>query len=172
MTPIYLSIGSNIDRERSIRFTVGALQEAFGALEISTVYESAAVGFAGENFYNLVVGFESALSRESIQEILHQIEEEGGRERGAQKFTSRTVDIDLLLYGDLDLQAQSIDLPRAEIFQYAFVLRPLAEIAGGRHHPQTRQTYAEIWAQFDQSSQPLWEAALQFDQNGQNSRNH
>ena len=162
MPQIYLSLGSNIDRDHSIRQAIQQLTEQYGTLQISTVYESEAVGFEGDAFYNLVVGFESDLGWEEIQQQLRQIEEENGRERGAEKFSPRTLDIDLLIYGDLDLQAQGIDLPRAEIFNYAFVLRPLAEIAGERRHPQTGERYDALWGQFDASTQPLWAAPLQF----------
>lgn len=161
MPRIYLSIGSNIDRDRSIRQGVEQLQQTFGEMVISTVYESEAVGFEGDAFYNLVVGFGSELSCEEIQQQLRQIEEQNGRERSAEKFNPRTLDIDLLLYGDLDLQDQGIDLPRAEIFEYAFVLRPLAEIAGDECHPQTGESYRHLWDQFDQQKQPLWPAVLQ-----------
>ncbi len=162
MPQVYLSLGSNIDRDHSIRQAVAQLTERFGTLEISTVYESDAVGFEGDSFYNLVVGFESNLGWETIQQQLRRIEEENGRERGAEKFSPRTLDIDLLIYGDLDLQADGIDLPRAEIFKYAFVLRPLAEIAGERRHPQTGERYDALWRRFDASTQPLWAAPLQF----------
>ena len=96
MTQIYLSIGSNIDREYSVVQGVRALQNRFGELVISAVYESAAVGFAGDAFYNLVVGFKSELSWEDIQQQLRKIEDDNGRERSAEKFKSRTLDIDLL----------------------------------------------------------------------------
>lgn len=160
MPQVYLSLGSNIDREQSIRQAIQQLTAHYGALQISTVYESEAVGFEGGAFYNLVVGFQSELAWEEIQQQLRQIEEENGRERESEKFTSRTLDIDLLIYGDLDLQGQGVDLPRAEIFSYAFVLRPLAEIAGGEVHPQTGERYDQLWERFDASTQPLWPAAL------------
>ncbi len=162
MPRIYLSIGSNIDRDRSIRQGVAALQQQFGEMTISTVYESEAVGFEGDAFYNLVVGFDAELPWREIQQQLRQIEEENGRERSAEKFNPRTLDIDLLLYGDLDLQHEGIDLPRAEIFEYAFVLRPLAEIAGDECHPQTGERYRDLWGQFNPEKQPLWPAPLQF----------
>ncbi len=162
MPQIYLSLGSNIDRDKSIRRAVEQLTKRYGTLQISTVYESEAVGFEGDAFYNLVVGFESETGWQEIQQQLRQIEEENGRERGSEKFSPRTLDIDLLLYGNLDLQSQGVDLPRAEIFKYAFVLRPLAEIAAEVPHPQTGQGYGELWEKFDQQSQPLWEAELQF----------
>ncbi len=162
MPQIYLSIGSNIDRERSVQQAISRLRELFGELSISTVYESEAVGFDGDDFYNLVVGFDSNMDLEMIQHHLHEIEEDNGRERGAEKFNPRTLDLDLLIYGNLDLQQQGIDIPRAEIFEYAFVLRPLAEIAGNECHPQTGERYGQLWAQFNHSSQPLWPASLQF----------
>ena len=153
----YLSLGSNIDRERSIRQAIYQLTEQFGEMTLSTIYESDAVGFEGEAFYNLVVGFDSELGWQLIQQKLRQIEEENGRERGSEKFSSRTLDIDLLLYGDLNLQDQGVDLPRAEIFRYAFVLCPLAEIAGEARHPQSGESYAALWAAFadNSQSQPL-----------------
>jgi len=153
LTQIYLSIGSNIDREYSVVQGVRALQNRFGELVISAVYESAAVGFAGDAFYNLVVGFKSELSWEDIQQQLRKIEDDNGRERSAEKFKSRTLDIDLLIYGKLDLQDKGVDLPRAEIFEYAFVLKPLAEIAGAELHPQTGKSYSRIWGEFEKSEQ-------------------
>ncbi|MBT3309089.1 MAG: 2-amino-4-hydroxy-6-hydroxymethyldihydropteridine diphosphokinase [Gammaproteobacteria bacterium] len=162
MPQVYLSLGSNIDREQSIQQAIKQLTAEYGLLKISTVYESEAVGFEGDAFYNLVVGFETDLQWEQVQQQLRQIEEDNGRERGSEKFSSRTLDIDLLIYGDLDLQKQGVDLPRAEIFKYAFVLRPLAEIAGTECHPQSGESYAEIWERFDSTPQSLWAAALQF----------
>ncbi len=162
MPRIYLSIGSNIDRERSVKLAVEQLRKIFGELTISTVYESEAVGFDGDAFYNLVVGFDSESGLNDIQQQLRTIETNNGRERGAEKFNPRTLDLDLLLYGDLDLQDQGVDIPRAEIFEYAFVLKPLAEIASGECHPQTGEEYGVIWNKFDRSIQPLWPAPLQF----------
>ncbi|MBC8519473.1 MAG: 2-amino-4-hydroxy-6-hydroxymethyldihydropteridine diphosphokinase [Gammaproteobacteria bacterium] len=162
MPRIYLSIGSNIDREQSVSRAVEQLREDFGGLTVSTVYESEAVGFDGDAFYNLVVGFDSEMGLNEIQQQLRTIETENGRERGAEKFNPRTLDLDLLLYGDLDLQDRGVDIPRAEIFRYAFVLRPLSEIAGNERHPQTGEQYSTIWDGFDHSSQPLWPAPLQF----------
>ncbi len=155
MPRVYLSIGSNIDRERSIRQGIRQLREQFGGLTLSTIYESEAVGFEGDAFYNLVVGFDSDLGWQEIQQRLRQIEEDNGRERGAEKFNPRTLDLDLLLYGDLDLQEQGVDLPRAEIFEYAFVLKPLAEIAGEERHPQTGERYDRLWERFDQQPDQL-----------------
>jgi 2-amino-4-hydroxy-6-hydroxymethyldihydropteridine diphosphokinase len=141
-----VSIGSNIDRERNIRSAVKALNLHFGPLTLSSVYETQAQGFSGDPFYNLVAGFETSLSADAINTILHGIENQHGRLRGEQKFSSRTLDLDLLLYGDAVMEEQNI--PRDEISRYAFVLLPLAEIAPDVIHPKSQQTINKLWNDF------------------------
>lgn len=158
MPQVWLSIGSNLEREKNIRGAVRALREAFGELTLSRVYESEAVGFDGDPFFNLVAGFETGQPVAELVERLHAIEAEHGRLRGEKKFASRTLDIDLLIYGDLVLQEGEIELPRDEITRYAFVLLPLAEVAGTERHPVLGQTYSQLWQGFDGSEQPLWPA--------------
>jgi len=161
MPQVWLSIGSNIDRERNIREAVKSLREAFGELVLSSVYGSKAVGFAGDPFYNMVIGLGTALSVRSLNSCLRDIEKRHGRVRGGEKFASRTLDIDLLLYGDEVVNEEGIEIPRSEITQYAFVLRPLAEVAGEmRRHPVDGRAYQELWAVFDSSQQPLWRVNL------------
>lgn len=159
MTTIYVSIGSNIDRESNIRGGVAALRERFGELRLSTVYESEAVGFAGDPFYNLVASFETDARPDEVVAALRAIEDRFGRVRTGPRFSSRTLDIDLLLYGDAVFE-QPVVIPRQEITRNAFVLRPLAELAPDRVHPQTGKTYARMWQEFDQAAQPLWPVAF------------
>lgn len=147
MTRVYISIGSNIDREHNIRSAVAALHAHFGELILSGVYESAAFGFEGDPFLNLVVGFDAG-DMEHVTHILRDIEQTHGRQRSDKKFSSRTLDLDLLLYGDSDLHEQGIDVPRDEITRYAFVLGPLAEIAPTAQHPTLKQTYLTLWQAF------------------------
>lgn len=153
MPRIWLSLGSNQAREASLRGAVSMLREAFGPLVLSAVYESDAVGFVGEPFLNLVAGAETDLPVEAVRERLRAIEDAHGRVRGADKFCPRTLDIDLLAYGDL-VQPDA-DLPRGEILRHAFVLGPLAEVAPDERHPALGRRYAELWAEFDRSAQPL-----------------
>jgi 2-amino-4-hydroxy-6-hydroxymethyldihydropteridine diphosphokinase len=146
MPSVYVSIGSNIDRERNIRGAVRALAQAFGALTLSSVYETEAVGFSGDPFYNLVAGFDTTATVEQVQEELKRIEAEHGRSReDAPRFSARTLDIDILLYGDLVRHDARVDIPRGEIAHHAFVLGPLAEIAPTLVLPEFRATVAELW---------------------------
>lgn len=146
MPRVYVSVGSNVKREANIRSAVRRLRERFGALTLSRVYDSDPVGFAGAPFFNLVAGFDSRLPVERLREALAEIEREQGRRRGAERFGPRTLDLDLLLYGDLVDPAHN--LPRAEILRHAFVLAPLAEIAAHERHPATGETFGELWAKF------------------------
>lgn len=149
MPKVFVSIGSNIEPERNIRAGLRAMQQRFGPLDLSSVYKSEAVGFEGDAFLNLVAAFDSEESVEAIDQALDDIEQANGRVRGQQKFTSRTLDLDLTLYGDLIIDDGNLQLPRDEIARYAFVLEPLAELAGELHHPVLGKPYAELWDAFD-----------------------
>jgi 2-amino-4-hydroxy-6-hydroxymethyldihydropteridine diphosphokinase len=156
MTKVYISVGSNIDPIVSIREGLTALQQRYGQLALSPVYESEAVGFSGDNFYNLIIAFDTTESVEEVATYLRQVEKENGRVRTGEKFNSRTLDLDLVLYGELILKNEHYDIPRDEIFKYAFVLLPLADLYPTGKHPETGDTYAKLWENFDQASQPLW----------------
>lgn len=156
----YVSIGSNINRENNIRAAVDALRQHYGPLTISQVFESESVGFQGDNFYNLVVGFDTDESPHAIAHTLHGIEQTCGRKRGGSRFSDRTLDLDLLLYDDLVADEPGLQVPRDDILNYAFVLQPLAEIAPHLRHPVLGKCYAELWAGFDKSSNHLWPTDL------------
>jgi 2-amino-4-hydroxy-6-hydroxymethyldihydropteridine diphosphokinase len=156
MATVYVSIGSNLDRETNIRSALNALVERFDAVERSRVYETESVGFESYPFYNLVVCFDTGLRPQELVEVLREIEDRHGRERTAGKrFSDRTLDLDLLLYDDLILDEPGLQLPRDEILKYAFVLCPLAELAGKELHPVEGQTFQSLWDAFDSSSQRM-----------------
>jgi len=159
---VWLSLGSNIDRAHNIRTAVAALGRRFSPLILSQVYESEAVGFDGAPFYNMVVGLDTDLPVDQLNRYLHELETDQGRDRKGPRFAPRTLDIDLLTYGDKILDSGSARLPRDEILRYAFVLRPLSEVAGDERHPLDGRSYRALWAAFAQSDQPLWPVALEF----------
>lgn len=156
MARVYISLGSNIDAPRHLRAAIAALRERYGELTLSPVYESEAVGFEGDNFLNLVVGLDTDQEVREVNRCLHAIEDAHGRQRNGPRFSPRTLDLDLLLYDDLILHEDKLQLPRDEITRNAFVLRPLADIAPDLRHPLTGRTMAELWQAFDQASQRLW----------------
>jgi 2-amino-4-hydroxy-6-hydroxymethyldihydropteridine diphosphokinase len=147
----YISIGSNIQRDQHIPSSIKALKQHFGELTLSSVYESAAVGFAGDAFYNLIVGFNADLPAKAVAKRLRDIELDHGRTRNSQKFSARTLDLDLILYGDLVLSDGRLQIPRDEIEKYAFVLEPLAEIAPTLQHPVKHIDYATLWRLFNKT---------------------
>jgi 2-amino-4-hydroxy-6-hydroxymethyldihydropteridine diphosphokinase len=147
----YISIGSNIDKDKNILASLQALEHHFGKLAVSSIYESAPIGFSGDPFYNLVVGFDSDLEVKEVAKQLRQIELDNGRTRDCQKFSPRTLDLDLILYGDLIVNDGRLRIPRDEIESYAFVLEPLAEIAPSLKHPVNHISYAELWEKFDKN---------------------
>jgi 2-amino-4-hydroxy-6-hydroxymethyldihydropteridine diphosphokinase len=156
---IFISVGSNIEREKHVLAGLQAMHQSFGELSLSSVYESEAVGFAGSHFYNLVVKADTNLCVSQVCSVLKKIEEDNQRVRGDKKFAPRTLDLDLLLYDDL-VTKEGVELPRAEILYNAFVLKPLAEIAPHRVHPIEQQSYQTLWDNYDQSQQKLW--AIEF----------
>jgi 2-amino-4-hydroxy-6-hydroxymethyldihydropteridine diphosphokinase len=159
---IYISLGSNIDREANTRAGVRALKKHYGELELSSVYESEAVGFEGDAFYNMVIACETD---EDVHEVIRQlraIEDANGRDREGPKFSSRTLDLDLLLYDDLVLDVNGLRLPRDEILHNAFVLWPLAEIAPALIHPIVRRSYNDLWTSFDRAGANLHPIEFEF----------
>lgn len=162
MARIYISIGSNIDAETHLRQAVAALREHYGQVTLSTVYESEAVGFAGENFLNLVAGLDTDEDVHTVVGTLRAIEDRYGRERSGPRFSARTIDLDLLLYDSVVQHEPGLDLPRDEITRNAFVLWPLAEIAPQLVHPERGETMAQLWAAYDKASQKLWPVPFAF----------
>ncbi len=163
MALCFVSIGSNVEREQNIRAALVALHEYFGALLVSSVYETLAVGFEGAPFYNLVVAFVTETPPRQIVTILRDIETRHGRVRSDERFGPRTLDLDLLLYGNEIIHEQQLELPRPEIGKYAFVLEPLAEVAPDLRHPRNRQPYRQLWNEFNKSHTSAKTIRLVFD---------
>ena len=152
----YLSLGSNIDPEANLRSALAALRERFGEVVLSPAYRMPAVGFDGPAFLNAAAIIESDLDPFALTDWLHDLERAHGRLRSNVKFSSRTLDIDIVYFDDLVLDGPALDgpgaggasalqLPRPEL-RHAFVLKPLAEIAPEFVDPVRGVTLAELWA--------------------------
>jgi 2-amino-4-hydroxy-6-hydroxymethyldihydropteridine diphosphokinase len=155
MASVFLGIGSNIERERYLTAGLDALHGLFHELALSSVYDSAAIGFSGQPFLNLVVAVTTDLPLQTLAARLRHIETEHGRPANATRFSARHLDIDILTYDEKMGTFGSVTLPRVEILENAFVLCPLAELAPDALHPHTKRSYRSLWEAFDQASQPL-----------------
>ena len=161
MANIFISIGSNVDKESNIVNSIKTLKTYFPDLVCSAVFESESIGFDGHNFYNLVAGANTNMSLNDVCSLLKQIERDNGRLPSDKKFSPRTLDLDLLFFDDVvcDSPAQ---LPRDEITKNAFVLWPLADIAAEFIHPINNLSIKNIWQKYDKTQQKLWKVELSF----------
>lgn len=148
---VHVSVGSNQAPEQHIHDGLAALERLVGPLQRSPVYRNPAVGFEGADFFNLVVSFDTTLPLEDIARCLRDIEQAEGRTRGEARFAPRTLDLDVLTYGHTVLTSGPLRLPRDDILEYAFVLKPLVDNAPKEIHPVRGETYAALWAAFDKA---------------------
>ena len=155
MAVVYVGLGSNIDPEQNLHLGVSELRDRLGELQLSAVYRSKSFGFEGDDFLNLVASFESDASPADICETIELIHNLAGRAGDGGKWESRPLDIDLLLYNDLVIDERPVRVPRKDVLEYSFVLRPIAELAPDLEHPVTGRTMREHWQDFDATSHPL-----------------
>lgn len=155
MERVYLSLGSNLESRRYLNAALDELRARFGALAVSPAYRSRSVGFDGADFVNLAVGLDTDLEPELLNDWLHALEDRHGRRRDVPRYADRTLDVDIVLYGERVLDGPGhLQIPRREL-QHAFVLKPLADIAPQARHPVSGRTMAELWAAFPQAREPL-----------------
>ena len=146
MPRAYLSLGSNIEPERNLGAAIEELRERFGAIAVSPTYRSAAVGFEGPAFLNLAVGIDTDLDPVALDAWLHALEDRHGRRRDGPRYSSRTLDVDIVLFDDRVVRGPGhLEIPRAELAQ-AFVLVPLADIAPDARDPASGRTVSELLA--------------------------
>ena len=143
MQQVFVSIGSNIDPRNNIEEARIILGNLFDC-SFSGLYETRAEGFEGNDFINSVVGFETDLQLIELRDKLKQIEKKMGRTDIQKGMSDRIIDLDIILYGDQVIEDGDFDIPSKDIENYLFVLEPLAEIAGARHHPILNNTYSEM----------------------------
>ena len=132
MNEVYLSIGTNIgEREKNLQQAVQALMEqsAVQVTHVSSIYETAAVGYTEQaDFLNIAVAIETTLIAQEILEVCQSIENELGRVR-EMRWGPRIIDLDILLYNQETIETESLIIPHPRMFERAFVLVPLQEIA-------------------------------------------
>lgn len=142
----YLSLGSNVEPATHLRAAIDALRARFGAVVVSPVYRTPAVGFDGPAFLNAAAIIDSDLEPQPLNDWLHALEDAHGRDRSGPRFSDRTLDIDIVLFDDRVLTgAGHLRIPRPEL-AHAFVLRPLADIAPDVVVPGTGRTLAQLWS--------------------------
>ena len=121
----YLSLGSNINPESNLELAISALNKILTESECSSIYKTQAEGFDGDDFLNLIFSGLSSLTFDALNKKLKDIEDSAGRDRNAQKFSSRTLDIDIVLQLDGE---EEILFESDEIVKYRFVSDPLKEL--------------------------------------------
>jgi len=158
--PVYVAAGSNVDPERNLAHACALIAHAWPDERFSRAYRNAAVGFDGPPFINLVVGFSAAQPLESVIERLRAIETACGRPRYAPKWASRTMDLDVLLFGDRVEKTADYTLPRPDLLKRPYMLGPLAELAPGTLHPTAGRSIEVLWREFDGGAHEMTPVAL------------
>ena len=154
-TEVFLSLGSNIDPKENLKYACRELEKAFGNIQISSVYRNKPIGFKGNDFLNMVVKVKSMFNPNEMLDFIQSLEAATGRDIATGTLDSRTLDIDMVLYGDLVHPEKPFKIPRNDIELYSFVLCPLAEIDPDGIHPVTGKTFKDLWEGFDQAEHPL-----------------
>ena len=160
MPDVYVAAGSNIEPQKHLRLALRLLDERFAPLSVSSAYRNPAVGFHGDDFINLVVGFTTDLSMPAVLDALHGVENACGRPRDAPRWAPRSMDLDVLLYGDRVEKTPAYTLPRPDLLRRPYMLGPMAEIAPDVSHPIAGKTFAELWNAFDRGTHAMQRVAL------------
>ena len=155
MSRVFLGVGSNLDRSANIAAGLESLHGGLGLMRASSAWESDSVGFRGPPFLNLVVELETGMGVGELARYLRQLEYRMGRPRDATRFSSRTLDIDILTFGDRVGAVEGVELPRRELLENAFVLAPMAELVPEALHPARRLAYGELWQQLRDNMEPV-----------------
>ena len=140
---VFISIGSNLYAEKNIILVKDHLDLLFD-VTYSSIYKTPAEGFVGEDFLNSVCKFETEVNPYEIRRILKEIEKDMGRTIDQKGMSNRVIDLDLILYGDFEINDLELEIPSADIEKYKFVLEPLAEIAPNFIHPVLKVSYLDL----------------------------
>ncbi|HBK46144.1 MAG TPA: 2-amino-4-hydroxy-6-hydroxymethyldihydropteridine diphosphokinase [Xanthomonadaceae bacterium] len=160
MTTVLLSLGSNLQPARHLHAAVVELRDRFGDIAVSPAYRTPAVGFDGPDFLNNAVALRTDLALPALDQWLHALEDRHGRDRSGPRFSDRTLDVDIVFYGDRIVEGPGrLRIPRPEL-KHAFVIRPLAEIAPDFVDPVSGRTLDQLWRAHPQHGQHFDVVAL------------
>jgi 2-amino-4-hydroxy-6-hydroxymethyldihydropteridine diphosphokinase len=160
MTDVYLAAGSNVQPEKYLARALRELAAAYGPLTLSPAYRNQAVGFSGDDFINLVVGFRTDDEVAAVRKQLQKIEADCDRPPDAPKWAPRTMDLDILLFGDLVSDEPGLKIPRPDLIKRPYMLRPIADIAPDVRHPISGKTMRELWESFEGDEHSMVEVSL------------
>jgi len=145
---VAISLGSNLgDRDAHLEYAIDAMQLDLTEIAVSSFLETQPVGVGPEHgtYLNAAIVGRTQLPARVLLDRLHEIEEERGRAR-PYPMAPRTLDLDLILYGDATIDEDGLTVPHPRFRERAFVLRPLAEIAPDMIDPLTGLTVAQLYA--------------------------
>ena len=163
MTPVYLSLGSNQEPRRHLSAAVDALRATFGGVVMSPFYETPAVGFDGPAFLNAAARIETDWDAPKLDAWLHALEDAQGRRRDVPRFSSRTLDIDIVLFGALCIDGPGhLKVPRPEL-QHAFVLKPLFDLAPDLRVPGRDESLRDLWQAHKEFGAAPWSSPVPFE---------
>lgn len=143
MQTVFVSIGTNINAEANMLLVKESLNSLFDVI-YSSIYKTPAEGFEGEDFLNSVCKFDTDKNPQELRALLKNIEKDMGRTFTQKGMSNRVIDLDLILYGDLQVNRNGLELPSSDIEKYKFVLEPLAEIAPDYIHPILKKSYKDL----------------------------
>lgn len=160
MKDVYVAAGSNVEPEKYLARALRGLAAAYGPLSLSPAYKNQAVGFTGDDFINLVVGFRTEDDVTDVRQQLQKIEAACDRPPDAPKWAPRTMDLDILLFGDLVSDEPGLKIPRPDLIKRPYMLKPISDIAPDVRHPISGKTMRELWESFDAGGHSMIEVFL------------
>jgi 2-amino-4-hydroxy-6-hydroxymethyldihydropteridine diphosphokinase len=152
---VFVAAGSNVNPSEHLRIALAEIERIYAPLRVSPAYRNKAVGFDGEDFINLVVAFDTDEPVEQVRERLQAVEAVCGRLRDAPRWAPRTMDLDILLYGDRVNDEPGLVLPRPDLVRRPYMLKPMADLDPDFVHPTLGKTMRELWRDLERENHEM-----------------